>query len=419
MSSSNTIFYGIDLGTTTIKVAVGEFRADGTLVLRGLGEAESLKMLKAEPQADEVVAEQLRVAFGEALRSAGLPPRLDGPVALSLSGGYVRPVVVTGEVEVPENMPVDDEIMEAALGSVNALAPEAENCERLPTASDRRFRLSDGRVLFNPCGQCTSRLQSEAWFFLAESARMWTVLNVVEKLFPGHRLDYVCYAPLAIASAVLPPQKTDERFGLVIDLGGGMTTLAMPTNIGHLVCEQLALGGDHIAHDLAFGLKIPIGAGNQLLREMEQLHCTAVATHDGVERIVSISIENSKRCQCTADAVETIVEARLQEISELCRKRLQEREALDWLGDEIVLSGDVARIPRITELASKVFNRKVRVASPYLVDSGGVQLYPRHNAVLGLLRACRQEMLLRALKNSQGGSVWGRIANYWRMLMDW
>ena len=193
-----------------------------------------------------------------------------------------------------------------------------------------------------------------------------------------------------------------------------------PSGLPHLVCEQLAVGCDHIASDLGCGLNLPFPACQQLVRELELLHCTAVTTHDGSERLVSITLEGPppEKRTYVAEAVEMIVEARLREIFELSRKRLVEREALEWLGDEVLLSGDGARIPRIAELASEIFKRKIRVAVPYQVEAGGVQLYPRHNTVLGLLRACRQEMMLQA-EQRRGGSVWGRVAEWWQMLLEW
>lgn len=424
MKHYRDIFTGIDLGTSSIKVVIAEFREDDTLIVLGAGERPSCRMLKGEPVGrPEVVAEALEGALEDALDAAELK-RVPGRTSVVFSGSFIEPEIVHSEFPMPSDQPISEEIFEQALRNVyNNLPPEDDEHQPLPYVINRCFQLSDGRMLFDPRGQYSSSLKVETYFLLCDRDRYNTLLSILDNVIIGRRVDSLHYAPIAISSGVFEPVSAEAALPLVIEIGAGVTSFAMQTLVGHLVCEQLTVGCDHIANDLSIGLGLDIKTAQQLLRELNSLHCNGIATHDGTARMVTISHAGGDGASqlVPADAIETIIEARLTEIFEIVRQRLDELGALKWLGSEVLLSGGGALIPRICELAAGIFNRPVRVATAFqVVGPPEVAASPRFNSVLGLLRADQREALVSAQRQRTPWEYFVSLSRKsWQALTDW
>ena len=427
MRRRRDIFTGIELASDKIRVVVASFqeqeqglsKPDSPLVIRGFAEVPSQKMLKDEPVTPNIVAEQLFQALNAAWSMAaceGLP----GVLALVLSGDYIRPYFVKASVQLDEREAISEEDYENAM---RATYSEVENFQGMDDSQEvmplplvnHGFRLADGRLVFNPVGQYSSTLTAESCCFVADVARHEQVEAMIRDAMGGYQLDYVVYAPIAVASGVLQPTLSDEPQGLVVDLGAGMTSFAIPTKIGFVSCEQLAVGMDHLANDLSIALTLEIGTARQIVEQLTQLRCTVVATHDGNARMVNVTEPGLNRRQrsFSADAIESILEVRLRELFQLVKNRLEEQGVYPWVGNEILLTGIGASLPRITELAAQVFNRRVRVALPYRV-TGRPDFVPgpQHATVLGLLRcACVEEHLRVVQESVNGGGILKRLKN--------
>ena len=79
-------------------------------------------------------------------------------------------------------------------------------------------------------------------------------------------MDEIVFTGLASALALLSNEQK-ELGSLVIDLGGGTADYAVYSDgiIKHT--GVLAVGGDHVSNDLAYGLKVPMGRAEQLKLE--------------------------------------------------------------------------------------------------------------------------------------------------------
>ena len=428
MKRRRDIFTGIELASDKIRVVVASFqdqeqdlsKPDSPLVIRGFAEVPSLKMLKDEPVTPNIVAEQVSQALTAAWNMAaceGLP----GVLALVLSGNYIRPHFVKASVQLDEHEAISEEDYESAMratySEVENLQGDDDNQEVIPLPLvNHGFRLADGRMVFNPVGQYSSTLTAESCCFVADVTRHEQVEAMIRDAMGGYQLDYVVYAPIAVASGVLQPTLSDEPQGLVIDLGAGMTSFAIPTKIGFVACEQLAVGMDHLANDLAIALTLEIGTARQIVEQLAQLRCTVVATHDGNARMVNVTEPGLNRRQrsFSADAIESILEVRLRELFQLVKNRLDEQGVYPWIGNEILLTGVGAVLPRVTELAAQIFNRRVRMALPYRV-TGRPDFVPgpQHSTVLGLLRcACVEERLRVAQEAANDGGLLKKLKSF-------
>jgi len=422
MRQENEQYGCIEIGTCTIKAAIGRVLEDGTLELSGLGTRPSLKVLKGEPSNPAIVAEQLWQAMEAARFQAGLRefPRHS---ALMLSGPYIRPKILHRSIELPGQEPISDDLQQQLFrdNCAEAQAQECDGDHLLDTIVERMVRLDGERIVFSAAGLYAVLADFETYCFLYNDASFQNFAGVVTQAgYPWNRVKAVLYAPLAVASGLFPPSHSDECLGLAIDLGAGVTDFVMPAGPGYAVCEQLAVGCDNVANDLSIVLDLDIATARRIVAEMASLRLTAIPNCDGENRKVELTLRgvdgSPQQRLFSADMLEQIIHARLRETFELVKHRLEELDAFNFIGNEVLLSGGGAMIPRITELASQVFSRKVRVALPYRVSGNAESAAqdPRNNAVLGMMRAFHRMMAVREIQENRTG--FGALMDKWEKL---
>src|SRR5258706_8050310 len=76
-------------------------------------------------------------------------------------------------------------------------------------------------------------------------------------------VDEIVFNGLASSLALLTNEQK-ELGALVIDIGGGTTEYVVYSDGVIKHAGVLAVGGDHVSNDLAYGLKVPLGRAEQL-----------------------------------------------------------------------------------------------------------------------------------------------------------
>jgi cell division protein FtsA len=142
----------------------------------------------------------------------------------------------------------------------------------------------------------------------------------------------------------------------VVDIGGGTTNYAVYADgiIKHT--GVLAVGGDHVSNDLAYGLKVPLGRAEQLKIEH------GAAMWDDSIRGQTVTISNEKGLPVKTVNLEhlrRVMSLRLEEIFQLVEQDIARAGLLDHLRAGVFLCGGGARIPEIVNLAEKVFQLSV------------------------------------------------------------
>ncbi|MFO1477114.1 MAG: cell division FtsA domain-containing protein, partial [Verrucomicrobiota bacterium] len=118
----------------------------------------------------------------------------------------------------------------------------------------------------------------------------------------------------------------------------------------------LAVGGDHVSNDLAYGLKVPLGRAEQLKIE----HGSAVPDDAVAPRTITLANEHGLPVKTiNLDHLRRIMSLRLEEIFQLIGQDLEQAGLLDYLRAGVFLCGGGARIPRIATLAEQVLQLPV------------------------------------------------------------
>ena len=121
---------------------------------------------------------------------------------------------------------------------------------------------------------------------------------------------------------------------------------------------MLAVGGDHVSNDLAYGLKVPLARAEQIKID----HGSAVIDPEARDRKIDLSDDSLiPGRQINLGHMQKIMSMRLQETLELIAKDIGQTGLIEYLRAGVVLCGGGARIPHITRLARDVFKLPVAI----------------------------------------------------------
>lgn len=159
---------------------------------------------------------------------------------------------------------------------------------------------------------------------------------------------------------------TDEMSlgATVIDMGGGVTSIAVFSEGALVHTDTINIGGDHITRDVAAGLSTSVRHAERL----KTMHGSAIPGPADERELISVPLmgeddaddaNQTPRAQLTR-----IVQPRLEETFELIRERLSASGIADRLGRRVVLTGGASQMTGLREFAGRVLERQVRLGRP-------------------------------------------------------
>jgi cell division protein FtsA len=202
-------------------------------------------------------------------------------------------------------------------------------------------------------------------------------LNVVGSLF----------APFASGLAVLTE---DERQlgATVIDMGGGVTSIAVFVE-GHLVhADVIAMGGQQVTSDLARMLAAPLSAAERA----KTLYGAALGDMEAGADVIPLAQMgedgDDSAMRVPRSMLTRIIQARLEEIFGQVQERLRTSGFDVAAGRRAVLTGGACQLAGVRELAGRVLNKQVRIGRPQTFPGlPAASLGPDYATAIGLLVA--------------------------------
>ena len=188
---------------------------------------------------------------------------------------------------------------------------------------------------------------------------------------------------LASALALLTSEQK-EVGSLVVDLGSGTTEYVVYANgiIKHT--GVLAVGGDHVSNDLAYGLKVPLSRAEKLKIEFG----SALVNEETRGQTISLTNELGLELKrINLEHLQRIMSLRLEEIFELIAQDLERVGLAEYLRAGVLLCGGGARVPGLVKLAENVFQMNVTAGHTCSVSGVTAALdQPEFAAGIGLVK---------------------------------
>ncbi len=340
----------LEIGTSTVRVLVGELRDDGIVTVTGIGEAESRGIRKGEITNRDHAISSVRAALKSA--EENLRKSIHS-VMLITSGGQAVGKTSTGIHKLVDSE--DNQLMEVVAEDVEEVVEIArkvalpDNRIKLHTLQ-QYFQIDDTLNVTSPEGMTGEELRVDMLTIHGKRSTVDNFRKLVDDV-PIECSDAV-FSGLCAGMAVVNEEQKQAGV-LVIDVGGGTTDFVLYKDGFIHAAGSFPVGGDHITNDLAVGLQIPTAQAE------------AVKVKDGsaltnlMERDHNISLPASQGFggqMVRAVTLNTIVNARMDEIFALVKEHIDRHCPNVPLSAGVFLTGGGAFLNGARDLGQKVFN---------------------------------------------------------------
>ena len=397
------IYSAIDLGSQTIRAAIGRLLEDGSLEVIGYGTASSEGIIKGRIEDANAAQEAVKKAVLAAENDvkSRLPFRME-EVVTSVTGS-----IISGEQDVTtvSNNAKDGKIGEKLLFDIDSAFEERfTHKDRKPIhiyvteyTVDNVRETSQASVL----EMQGEKIGAKGFGILGDSAILDKMAGALNNA--GHTVDIFCFDAVADGYSILTPEQR-QIGSIVINAGAGSTDFAFWKNGIVQFIGSFPVGGDHITNDLALGLNMPFKAA-------EELKCQ----YDKNETEVRVGGKLYK-----TRSVDTVVQARTEETVRYIADQIKQNGMLSQIQGGIFLTGNAARSSFISYMRREFSTLEVRNAYPIIpaeADSSNTEEVGRlfspyygnkfqtdsgSSTILGMLAYAAKEDLHTTKKSSSG-----------------
>jgi cell division protein FtsA len=409
--ASRDIVVGIDVGSTSVRTVIAQvFPEEDKPRIIGVGLAMSSGVRKGVIVDLEETIKSINDSVEYAERTAGVAV---SQAVVSIGGSHITSQNSKGVIAVGK---ADGEVTESDINRVinAAQAISIPVNKEIIHIIPENYSLDDNKNIKDPLGMNGVRLEVDA--IIIEGSTPF--IKNLTKCFEQARInisDFVL-APLAATKATLT--KRQKELGVVlIDIGGGTTSIAVfeENNLVHTTI--LPIGGNHITNDIAIGLRTSIDVAERVKLEYGNASPREISKK---EEINLAEIDTNEEGIVSRYHVAEIIEARLEEILLLVNKELKMIGREKLLPAGAVITGGTAKLPGVVDLAKNILGLPAQTGFPMLmgglidkiddptfVTSVGLVLWGWENMSVSKSRGIIDGKLGERFSNSVGGSIGG------------
>jgi len=353
------ISVGIDIGTLTTRVVVGEFlKGEKNPKIIGIGESETKGMRHGYVIHIPDAVSSLKNALTMAEKTSGIKIKR---AFVSIGGTTLRSQIGSGTAVISK---ADSEV--TSLDINKALEESESNLslgnKKIIYVSPISFRLDGKEVLGRPEGMHGNKLEIKA-IFVTSSLKHWENLMEVVTEAGVEPID-VIVSNLAGSFVALSGRQKMVGTAL-IDIGAETVSLGVFENESLISLHTFSIGSSDITNDIALGLKIPL------------------------EKAESFKMGNNGE-EYSRKKLEEIVEARLSDIFELIEIHLKKIKRSELLPAGVVFIGGGANTSRLDELSKVVLKLPSKIGITEIFGNMKTKLRdPSWYVVLGLVTSSK------------------------------
>ncbi|MBC6388971.1 cell division protein FtsA [Lactobacillus kunkeei] len=388
---NSEMYVGLDIGTTSIKVIVAE-KVKGQMNVLGLGNERSEGVSRGIIVDIDKASESIRRAVNQAEEKAGIQIH---DVIVGIPANQLKIEPCSGMVAISDqSREISDEDVKNVTVSamIKNLPPEREIMDTLAD----EFIVDGFDGIKDPRGMVGVRLEMKGRIITGPKTIIHNIRKAVQRA--GLNPSSIINMPLAQGMTILDDGEQD--FGTVlIDLGGGQTTASVVHDHQLKFTTVDSEGGEYITKDISVVLNTSLESAEKVKRDYG--YADEIEASESNEFPIEV-VGQSQPVRISEKYLAEIIQARVDQIFTRMNKSLSSISALNLPGG-IVLTGGVAALPGISELAADRFDTNVRV---YIPDQMGLR-HPSFSLPLSLVtyRANMSEIQVLVRSSLEGKTV--------------
>ncbi len=403
------IVAGLDIGTSFVRCAICEVDQRGDSNIIGLGSSPSQGIKKGTVVDIESTVRCIVDAVEQAQRMAGVEVT---SVYVGVPNTHASLIVNRGIVAVSsEDKEITEEDVDRVLQAARVinLPSNREILDVIP----RQFIIDGYEGIRSPAGMAGIRLEVEALLVTGVMTSVQNLMRCVERA--GLTVESLVLDAMALGELVLSP---DEReLGVVLaDIGGGTCELAYYYGGSLQAIGAVALGGDHITSDIAYGLRTSLAVAEKTKVELGTL------LNVPEERQFNIQDVGGQESRgVSVRRLSSIIEPRINEIFSFVADELPRMKVPESIPSGLVLTGGVSHTKGLPLYLREFMSCGVRLAhdgisgmedSSYATAIGLVMHGIRRQSVSEQTRSGRRE------RRNTGGGFFSRVVGWFKEMWE-
>lgn len=353
--SRKDIIVGVDVGSSTVRTVIAEIISQEEKPrIIGVGASPSSGVRKGIIVDLEETVKAINNSLEQAERTAGVNV---SEAIISVGGNHISSQHSKGVIAVGRaDGEVTQDDIERVINAAQAISIPAN--KEIIHIIPKDYSLDDQKNIKDPLGMNGVRLEVEA--MIIEGATPF--IRNLHKCFEQAGINVISFvlAPLAAARACL--SKRQKELGVVlVDIGGGTTSIAVFEESDLLHTAVIPIGGNHITNDIAIGLRTSIDVAEKVKLEFGNAMSKEISKKEDIDLS---QIDPNEEGIVSRYHVTEIIEARLEEIFTLVNKELKKIGKDRLLPAGAVITGGTAKLPGIVDLAKNVLGLPAQTGFP-------------------------------------------------------
>jgi cell division protein FtsA len=401
--SSSSIVAALDIGSSKVCCAIARMQSDGKVVLLGLGQHVSRGM-KAGAIIDMYALEcSIRSAVHGAEEMA---KETVSSVYLSIAPSLVKSFSLKMEASVAGHVIDDADVRKIiAQARESAKKPGIDVIHALSTG----FHVDVIRGIRDPRGMYGDKMSGQVLLVTAPQGPIRNMYACIERCHL--HLQGIVVSPYAAGMACLTQDEIDLGAN-IIDMGGGMTSLAYFFDSEILHIDNILIGGSHVTHDISRGLATPLIQAERL----KTLYGSAMLSASDHREMINVPLmgdDTNRGSSITKAELVRIIRPRIEETFELIRDRLKLLTADGIASSRVVLTGGASLLPGVKEIASMILGKQTRIGKPFgLSGCRDAIKSPIFSTLAGLIEYAKNDpILLPSSSQDNGYSILKKLSN--------
>jgi cell division protein FtsA len=347
------IVTGLDIGTTKICVIIAEVTESGVEII-GCGTSPSRGLRKGVVVNIDGTVDSIKKAVEAAEAMAGIS--LDSAF-VGIAGGHIKGINSRGVIAVSgKNQEVTQADVDRVIEAAKAITLPADR--KVIHIIPQEFIIDDQGGVKEPLGMSGHRLEAEVHIVTGAIASAENIIKCAVRA--GLEVRDIVLQPLASSEATLTADEK-ELGVLLVDIGGGTSDIAVFVDGSIRHTAVLSLGGDHLTHDIAIGLRTPPHSAEEIKR---QFGC-ALASLVSSEEVVEVPSVGGRRPRLLSrQMLCEIVQPRMEEIFTLVELEVRRAGFMRQVAAGVVVTGGSSIMEGVPELAEQIFDLPVRLGMP-------------------------------------------------------
>lgn len=369
----SSILAALDIGSSKIACFIGIRDSSNKLRIIGIGH-QIAQGIKSGLITDMQLAENsILGAISAAEQMSG--QTIDRAI-VNISGNSIESHNMHVETNISGHEVTDSDInhvINHAFQSYSSTEKEIIHC--IPTD----YSIDKTSGIKNPKGMYGSVLSTNLHVVTASSTYLKNLVNCLAVC----RLNIDDCVISSYASGIACLTEDEKNLGaMVIDIGGGCTSVAIFVGGSIIYTESFPVGGLHITKDLARGLSTSVSYAERI----KTIYGSCISSRADREEIIDVPLmsdtipagtqldiepsfnDDVEINQISKVEIVDIIQPRVEEIFEIVKTSI-EAKGLDKIAvGRIILTGGTSQLAGIKDLATSIFNKQVRVGRPFQLD---------------------------------------------------